>query len=81
MEVEQNLTRDLGWQTGRNLDAFNDVLRGGFGVTEYEEPFLLIWHNSEKSRKDLSRAESGEPDFDVIIRLIESHQHITLELR
>jgi RNAse (barnase) inhibitor barstar len=38
---------------GRNLDAFNDVLRGGFGVFEEGEPVTLVWRSSEKSRKDL----------------------------
>jgi hypothetical protein len=43
---------------GRNLDAFNDVLRGGFGVYEYAEPVRLIWLHSNKSRKDLGRKET-----------------------
>jgi len=30
-EVENTCTKDLGWSIGRNLNAFNDVLRGGFG--------------------------------------------------
>lgn len=41
-EVERKLTKNLDWNIGRNLDAFNDVLRGGFGVYEYEEPFKLL---------------------------------------
>jgi hypothetical protein len=34
-----------------NLDAFNDILNGGFGTPE--DGLVLSWHNSEKSRKDL----------------------------
>ena len=30
-EVEQVFTCGLDWKIGRNLDAFNDILRGGFG--------------------------------------------------
>lgn len=41
---------------GRNLDAFNDVLRGGFGLFEYNEPIRLKWANSEKSKSNLSYA-------------------------
>jgi RNAse (barnase) inhibitor barstar len=52
-EVEKQLTSGLDWKIGRNLDAFNDVLRGGFGKFEYEEPIKLIWKNSEKSKKEL----------------------------
>lgn len=51
-EAERNLTKDLDWKIGRNLDAYNDVLRGGFCVHEYGEPVTLTWINAEKSRHD-----------------------------
>jgi RNAse (barnase) inhibitor barstar len=35
---------------GRNLDAFNDVLRGGFGEFEYGTPIKLVWTNSNNSK-------------------------------
>jgi RNAse (barnase) inhibitor barstar len=57
-EIESKLTKDLGWTMGRNLDAFNDVLRGGFGVHEYEEPIKLIWNNSNKSKLGLGWDET-----------------------
>ena len=57
-EVERKLTRDLDWKIGRNLNAFNDVLRGGFGTFEYEEPIELIWVDSDKSKTDLSWTET-----------------------
>jgi RNAse (barnase) inhibitor barstar len=41
---------------GRNLDAFNDILRGGFGTPE--EGFILIWKNSARSRRMLSYDET-----------------------
>lgn len=31
-EIDRLLTKDLTWKTGHNLDAFNDLLRGGFSV-------------------------------------------------
>jgi RNAse (barnase) inhibitor barstar len=37
---------------GRNLDAFNDVLRGGFGTLP-DGGFVLQWRYSERSRKTL----------------------------
>lgn len=46
---------------GRNLDAFNDVLRGGFGSPD--GGFVLRWKNS-----DVSRATLG---WDATIRFIE----------
>ncbi|MFA9192613.1 barstar family protein [Flavobacterium sp. FZUC8N2.13] len=52
-EIDRILTKNLNWQTGHNLDAFNDLLRGGFGVYEYKEPIKLTWKNSLKSKIDL----------------------------
>jgi len=57
-EVGKVFTKDLGWEIGRNLDAFNDVLRGGFGVYDCEEPIQLIWLHSDKSRMDLGWEET-----------------------
>jgi len=31
-EIDRVFTKDLDWPTGHKLDAFNDLLRGGFGV-------------------------------------------------
>jgi RNAse (barnase) inhibitor barstar len=36
---------------GRNLDAFNDILRGGFGTPD--DGFVLHWKNSSVSRQRL----------------------------
>ena len=52
-EVENKLTKGLDWKIGRNLDAYNDVLRGGFGFHSYEEPLKIRWVNSENSKKTL----------------------------
>lgn len=64
-EIENVLTKNLTWKTGHNLNAFNDLLRGGFGVHEYGEPILLRWINFEKSRVCL-----GFEAIDMIIRTI-----------
>jgi RNAse (barnase) inhibitor barstar len=39
-----------------NLDAFNDILHGGFGTPD--EGFILVWRNSELSRKRLGYPET-----------------------
>ena len=41
---------------GRNLDAFNDVLRGGFGTAD--GGFILEWRNSGLSRERLGYPET-----------------------
>ena len=52
-EIDKLLTKNLQWKTGHNLNAFNDLLRGGFGVHEYEEPIIIRWINFDKSKKTL----------------------------
>jgi RNAse (barnase) inhibitor barstar len=91
-EVERVLTKNLEWSIGRNLDAFNDVLRGGFGVYGYEEPILLVWRHSEKSRTDLGWDETvsrslemagrqeGQTLFERIVGIIQEHAHVELRL-
>lgn len=48
-EVEQVFTCGLDWKIGRNLDAFNDILRGGFGRHEYGQPIRIQWLAYEKA--------------------------------
>ncbi|MBW1869467.1 MAG: barstar family protein [Deltaproteobacteria bacterium] len=45
-----------GTEWGRNLDAFNDILRGGFGTPD--EGFTLKWLNSEISKERLGYTET-----------------------
>jgi barstar (barnase inhibitor) len=48
-EVEAKLIPKMTW--GRNLDAFNDILRGGFGTPE--GGFVLRWSRSVRARQQL----------------------------
>jgi len=52
-EMEKLLTRNLTWRTGHNMDAFHDLLRGGFGVHEYGEGIDFYWTHAKKSKQDL----------------------------
>lgn len=54
-EINRVLTSGEGltWTKWSNLDAFNDFLRGDFGVHEYYEPIVIIWENANKSKIDL----------------------------
>lgn len=53
-EVDRVLCSGADW--GHNLDAFNDILRGGFGTPG--EGFVLRWSQSETSRKSLGYPET-----------------------
>lgn len=65
-EVEAKLTKDLDWKIGRNLDAYNDVLRGGFGVHKYEEKIKITWKNSAKSKADLGQDATIDYLYDIL---------------
>ncbi|SDO18825.1 barstar family protein [Afipia sp. GAS231] len=43
-------------QWGRNLDAFNDILRGGFGTPD--DGFVVTWKNSGRSQQKLGFPET-----------------------
>jgi RNAse (barnase) inhibitor barstar len=70
-EIDRVLTKDTDWKTGHNLDALNDLLRGGFGVFEYEEPIGLVWKNYAKSLQELGEEKVGE-----LTEIIGTHKHI-----
>ena len=65
-EISKKLIPNAKW--GRNLDAFNDVLRGGFGTPQ--EGFVLRWKNSQISRERLGYAETVR---QLQVRLAECH--------
>ena len=64
-EVEQVFICGLDWKIGRNLNAFNDILRGGFGRHEYGQPIHIQWLAYEKSVRDL-----GKEIMDTIVEII-----------
>lgn len=53
-EVSRVVIPGVFW--GHNLDAFNDILRGGFGTPD--EGFQLVWKNSELSRQRMGYQET-----------------------
>jgi Barstar (barnase inhibitor) len=46
------------YQWNGSLDAFNDILWGGFGDLEDAEEYIIIWRNSAKSKKDLGYSQT-----------------------
>lgn len=58
-----------GYDWKGNLDALNDILRGGFGTPE--EGFQLNWRNSERSRELLGYKETVR---QLELRLSTCHQ-------
>ena len=60
-EVERVFTFGLDWKIGRNLNAFNDILRGGFGRHEYGQPIHIHGAVSGGMRMDDPSTSSGWP--------------------
>lgn len=54
-EVSRAVIPGAAW--GRNLDAFDDILSGGFGTPP--GGFTLVWRESELSRRNLGHAETA----------------------
>lgn len=75
--ISRTLVPGVNW--GRNLDAFNDILRGDYGTPE--GGFVLRWVNSEQSRERLGyletirflerRLKESDPDYEFIVAEIE----------
>ncbi len=72
-EIKSKMTFGLNWKIGRNLDAFTDVLYGGFGVHDVDEKYILKCHRSKKSKSELKY-------FDRIIEIIKENENIELQL-
>jgi RNAse (barnase) inhibitor barstar len=60
-EVSKILEPDIFW--GRNLNAFNDILRGGFGTPE--GGFVLVWKNHKVSER--------LPFYEELIEIVNHH--------
>lgn len=72
-EAQKVLTDDFkGF--GRNLDAFDDILYGGFGKFESEK-IIIVWQNFDQSKKELP-----SEFLKKIIEIIKNHKNIKLQL-
>jgi RNAse (barnase) inhibitor barstar len=61
-----------GFRWGRNLDAFNDLLRGGFGTPE--GGFEIRWKNHQLSRSRLGHREMAKRLREMLRRSHGSHR-------
>ena len=77
-EVERVFTYGLDWKIGRNLNAFNDILRGGLGRHEYGQAIHIQWLAYEKSVRDLGK-EAMDTNVEIILNTENSGHDYTLE--
>jgi len=52
-EINRVFMQDENWKISESLDAFNDLLYGGFGAIKGEETNTVIWKNMEVTRNAL----------------------------
>jgi len=73
-EVEHIFTLGIHQHIGRNLEAFNDVLEGGFGRHEYGAPIRIRWLHFAKSDRDL-----GLQTMATIEEIISGHDCVLVK--
>jgi RNAse (barnase) inhibitor barstar len=73
-EIGRHLLKGQPW--GRNLDAFDDILRGDFGPLPAE--FNLVWEHADLSRRRLG--DQGDGSFGELLQIITDHPNVELVL-
>lgn len=53
MEINRVFMEGVDWKLGRSLDAFSDLLYGGFGAIVANQTNEIIWLDSDKSKAAL----------------------------
>ncbi len=72
--IEKTFTQGLNYRIGRNLNAFRDVMSGGFGMHDCDEHIIIKWKNLAKSRKRL------EGWFlEAVLEFLETEEDITFQ--
>ena len=69
-EVERVFTFGLDWKIGRNLNAFNDILRGGCWRPEDGQPIHIQWLGFAKNGGNL-----GNKMLDTVVEIILDTDH------
>ncbi|MCC5612642.1 barstar family protein [Nostoc sp. CHAB 5834] len=52
-EINRVFMAAESWTIGQSLDAFDDLLYGGYGALQGAQRIELVWHNMDHSRKAL----------------------------
>ena len=52
-EINRVFMQNEDWKLGESLDAFSDLLYGGFGEIKGNEPVQFIWKDINKSKQSL----------------------------
>jgi Barstar (barnase inhibitor). len=72
--VEELFTENLNWKIGSNLDAFDDILDGGFGKHDLGDKIIVKWLNYKKSEE---RLESKFLEY--VVEILTDKESVTFE--
>ncbi len=72
-EIQENLTKDLPFKMGSNLDALYDILEGGYGVFDYHENIIIEWTFFSCAKENIKES------LDEILTIFKQCKHIKLE--
>ena len=70
------LISNLSWTPSSNLDAFAELLEGGFGKHDLNESIHITWINMHKSREVLPARFLRD-----VIEILRETKHVTLEVK
>ena len=54
-EINRVFMSNENWKIAESLDAFDDLLYGGFGAIKNNETVKIVWKNFEQNRKILGK--------------------------
>lgn len=52
-EINRVFMKEESWELGNSLDAFDDLLYGGYGVLKDVQQVSIVWKNMKQSRAAL----------------------------
>jgi RNAse (barnase) inhibitor barstar len=71
-EIENELLLDSNAIDNWSLDAFDDILQGGYGLYDLQEEIIIKWVNFRSSEKKMN------PEIlESIVKIFQSHENIT----
>jgi len=59
-EINRVFMQDVDWTLGPSLDAFDDLLYGGYGALDGDAPATLVWTHFAASRDALGFATTRQ---------------------
>ncbi|GAB2521999.1 barstar family protein [Spirosoma aerophilum] len=65
-EINRAFMVGESWRIGPSLDAFNDLLYGGYGALQGAESVELVWHHMDHSRNALGKQTTRDYYLDKL---------------